>query len=92
MHELPNAVRGTKGAKYVDEFTFMWYEFEKHGYATLLAEDTALDTLFNKNLHGFEQRPTDHYMRPFWVEVRLPDHRLFYLSGLDAGLKLPIEL
>ena len=43
---------------------FIWNDFSKKGFVTLLAEDEAEIATFNYAAHGFRRPPTDHYYRP----------------------------
>ncbi|EFP07084.1 hypothetical protein CRE_12874 [Caenorhabditis remanei] len=54
-----------------DDFDFVWKTFSENGYATLFAEDRPdIGTFTYKNLlNGFLQKPTDHYLRPFWISA-----------------------
>ncbi|GIY85954.1 uncharacterized protein CDAR_559921 [Caerostris darwini] len=60
-----------------DGWPCLWKNFSKSGYATLFAEDRPDIGLFNYFRGGFENLPTDHYMRPFWLVVQTSKlHRL----------------
>ncbi|XP_063430259.1 uncharacterized protein LOC134712542 [Mytilus trossulus] len=67
--ELPEVRKHMFESGYVDKYPFIWKEFEKHGYATVYAEDEPSIGTFNLRLNGFDKPPTDHYMRPFWQAV-----------------------
>lgn len=64
--ELPEVRKDEIDSKNVDSYPLIWKKFKDHGYATLFAEDEPSINTFNLRLNGFEQQPTDHYMRPFW--------------------------
>ncbi|XP_076452645.1 uncharacterized protein LOC143288202 [Babylonia areolata] len=65
--ELPEARRGFKGAKPVDNHPWIWREFSKQGYVTAYAEDMPRIGTFYYRMLGFEHQPTDHCMRPFYL-------------------------
>ncbi|VVC43462.1 Hypothetical protein CINCED_3A003648 [Cinara cedri] len=68
--ELPDTRKrmGSK-ASTVDVYPFIWHEFKKHGYVTGYAEDVADVGVFTYRLKGFDQQPTDHYMRTYYVDA-----------------------
>lgn len=51
----------------MDRWPFIFYDYRAHGYATLFSEDDAGIAAFNFRLNGFQDPPTDHYGRPFWL-------------------------
>lgn len=61
--------RNKPGSTYVDTYPLIWNKFEQAGYVTMFAEDMPEIGTFNLRFNGFEQVPTDHYMRPFWQAV-----------------------
>uniref|UniRef100_A0A7M5V3U7 Uncharacterized protein n=1 Tax=Clytia hemisphaerica TaxID=252671 RepID=A0A7M5V3U7_9CNID len=66
--KLPEARRGHKKADYVDRWPFLWQDFKKAGYTTLYSEDgPPVSNTFNYRLKGFNEPPTDRYLRNFWV-------------------------
>ncbi|XP_078613122.1 uncharacterized protein LOC144882890 [Branchiostoma floridae x Branchiostoma japonicum] len=75
--ELPEVRKNQDISHSVDIYPLVWKEFKKNGYATLFAEDQPTMSVFNLRLNGFDKQPTDHYMRPFWLEVSY--------SELDKG-------
>ncbi|XP_070537762.1 uncharacterized protein [Ptychodera flava] len=66
--DLPEARRNTPGATTVDVFPLIWNQFKQLGYVTLFAEDSPYLGAFNRLFNGFENQPTDHYMRTFWLK------------------------
>lgn len=66
--ELPD-VRTTQRSRTVDCYPMIWKEFGKAGYVTMFAEDRPDIAVFNLRLNGFRKRPTNHYMRTFWIEM-----------------------
>ena len=65
--ELPEARRGFAGAKPVDNYPWIWKEFSRRGYVTAWAEDGQYVGTLQYRMLGFEQPPTDHYTRPFFL-------------------------
>ncbi len=63
-HELFNEEHGP-----YDDWPFIWKDFSKAGYKTSLIEDFPTFTLFNYEAKGFLRKPTDWYLRPFWIHL-----------------------
>ncbi|XP_013399303.1 uncharacterized protein LOC106165596 [Lingula anatina] len=68
--ELPESRRGWPGAVSVDGFPFVWKDFKKHGYITQWVEDEPNLGTFHYRLLGFNEIPTDHNMRVFYLRKR----------------------
>jgi hypothetical protein len=51
-----------------DHLPFLWYEFEKQGYLTMLIEDVTSIASFNYLKNGFRYKPTALYGRPYWIQ------------------------
>lgn len=68
--ELPDTRRrmGSK-AVHVNVYPFIWNKFKDNGYVTAYMEDTPGTGIFTYRLKGFNEVPTDHYMRPFYLEA-----------------------
>ncbi|XP_013402395.1 uncharacterized protein LOC106168020 [Lingula anatina] len=66
--ELPEARRGKPNAKQVDGFPWIWNEFKKLGYVTQWGEDLSGVGTFQYRMLGFNETPTDHNLRPFFLE------------------------
>uniref|UniRef100_A0A0K8SW36 Uncharacterized protein n=1 Tax=Lygus hesperus TaxID=30085 RepID=A0A0K8SW36_LYGHE len=68
--ELPDTRRrmGHK-ATFVNAYPFVWNEYKDAGYVTGYMEDTPSVGIFTYRLKGFDAQPTDHYMRPFYVDA-----------------------
>lgn len=45
-------------------------EYKKKGYKTLLAEDAPEIATFNYLKRGFDEPPTDYYLRPFGLAIK----------------------
>ena len=65
--ELPEARRGFKGAKPVDDHPWIWTRLKQAGYTTQYGEDMASIGTFHYRMLGFNKQPVDHYMRPFYM-------------------------
>ncbi|XP_066911454.1 uncharacterized protein [Clytia hemisphaerica] len=63
---LPEARRGIKNSSSVDQWPFIFKEYNKKGYATVYSEDRPGTEAFTFRLNGFDAKPTDRYLRPFW--------------------------
>ncbi|OWF49683.1 uncharacterized protein LOC110451404 [Mizuhopecten yessoensis] len=82
--ELPEVRINHDDAVTVDKYPMIWNEFRDQGYATLFAEDEPSISAFNLRLKGFENQPTDHYMRPFWQAIwgsQLRENSVRYCTG-----------
>ncbi|XP_077294552.1 uncharacterized protein LOC143917050 isoform X2 [Arctopsyche grandis] len=68
--ELPDTRRRMgKSAYYVNTYPLIWKKFADNGYATAFYEDTPNVGIFTYRLKGFSPRPTDHYMRSYFVHT-----------------------
>lgn len=59
----------------MDNFDFIWQEFEEEGYRTLFAEDAAWMAVFDYVKQGFRTFPTYFFNRPWsvaWESARTP--------------------
>ncbi|VDP05052.1 unnamed protein product, partial [Soboliphyme baturini] len=63
--EVPEDV----GGEFFDDWPLIWKSYSRRGYITLFAEDMPSLGLFSYGMKGFRFRPTDHYLRPFWLKV-----------------------
>ncbi|CRK99826.1 CLUMA_CG013134, isoform A [Clunio marinus] len=50
---------------FLDGCPFIWKNYQSFGYVTAYGEDQCDRNTFNKNHKGFNQQPTDHYLRPY---------------------------
>ncbi|XP_077988236.1 uncharacterized protein LOC144442738 [Glandiceps talaboti] len=72
--DLPEARRNMPSATTVDDYPLIWKTFKELGYVTLFAEDSPYLGTFNRLFNGFVDKPTDHYMRTYWLKsVQLTD-------------------
>ena len=65
----PEARRRISSSKPVDSWRWIFKNYKEKGYATMFSEDSPRLASFNYRLHGFQDPPTDHYARPFWIET-----------------------
>ena len=65
----PEARRRISSSKPVDGWRWIFKNYKEKGYATMFSEDSPHFASFNYRLHGFQDPPTDHYARPFWIET-----------------------
>ncbi|CAG7725265.1 unnamed protein product, partial [Allacma fusca] len=99
--ELPET-RKRKGslAKFVNVYPFIWDECKKRGYLTGYMEDSPNIGTFTYRLKGFDQAPTDFYMRPYFIAAQaayndfrkyciasVPRHQVMMNYGADADLQ-----
>lgn len=64
---FPNFEDTNKG---FDELPFVWKNYSKAGYRTLLAENSPDLSVFNYKNKKFKVQPTDHYTRTFWLAAK----------------------
>ncbi|XP_052820500.1 uncharacterized protein LOC128246351 [Mya arenaria] len=74
---------------YMDTIPFLWKNYSKNGYTTFYAEDTPYMDTFNYLKGGFQDPPTDHYMRPYQLALR--NARLTYLADYDMAANSSVE-
>ncbi|XP_023239067.1 uncharacterized protein LOC111637735 [Centruroides sculpturatus] len=67
--ELPETRKRMSNANYVNIYPFIWKNFSQHGYVTAFGEDLPSTGIFTYRLKGFNDLPTDHYLRNFYVEI-----------------------
>ena len=65
----PEARRRKSSSQPVDNWRWIFKDFKDKGYATMFSEDSPGAASFNYRLNGFQDPPTDHYARPFWMEA-----------------------
>ncbi|GAB6024063.1 hypothetical protein CHUAL_008776 [Chamberlinius hualienensis] len=67
--ELPEVRKRKSEANYVNVYPFIWNDYRDAGYVTAYTEDQAFIGTFTYRLRGFNDQPTTHYGRPFYLEV-----------------------
>ncbi|RWS05586.1 hypothetical protein B4U79_03153, partial [Dinothrombium tinctorium] len=89
--EFPPNVRPDEGP--YDDLPFVWKEFAKKNYLTALLEDCPEFTLFNYIAKGFKQKPTDWYLRPYWLHIygQSSASSLSYCYNKNSKLDLFLE-
>ncbi|KAJ8960982.1 hypothetical protein NQ318_020286 [Aromia moschata] len=65
--ELPDTRKRIKNTKYVNSYPFIWDDYRDAGYVTAFFEDVPELGTFTYRLNGFDEPPTDHYMRPYYL-------------------------
>lgn len=45
----------------------IFFDYARHGYVTAFNEDLPDVGTFSYRLNGFQEQPTTHYMRPFYL-------------------------
>lgn len=65
----PEARRRKGSSQPVDNWRWIFKDYKEKGYATMFSEDSPELASFNYRLSGFQDPPTDHYARPFWLEA-----------------------
>ncbi|KAI6237269.1 hypothetical protein M3Y95_00247300 [Aphelenchoides besseyi] len=68
--EFKAELKDTWGISF-DDFPLIWKEYSTRDYATFFAEDRPDIGTFNykQTLNGFLRQPTDHYIRPFFLNL-----------------------
>lgn len=64
--DLPNAFRSSINSGFVDDWGFIFADFQNKGYTTLFSEDDTQFSAFHYRLNGFRNAPAHHYARAFW--------------------------
>ncbi|KAI6199563.1 hypothetical protein M3Y96_00640300 [Aphelenchoides besseyi] len=68
--EFKAELKDTWGISF-DDFPIIWQEYSTRDYASFFAEDRPDIGTFNykQKLNGFLRQPTDHYIRPFFLNL-----------------------
>ncbi|XP_015126195.1 uncharacterized protein LOC107047849 [Diachasma alloeum] len=87
--ELPETRKrmGPK-ANHVDVYPLIWKEYKNNGYITGFMEDVHHIGTFTYRLKGFDQQPTDHYMRTFYLAASpfFRNSKKFCLGGIPRHM------
>ncbi|KAG5681365.1 hypothetical protein PVAND_010807 [Polypedilum vanderplanki] len=67
--ELPEARKRKFSSNYVDVYPFIWKKYQSAGYVTAFNEDQPKIGTFSYRLKGFNQTPTDHYQRLYYLAI-----------------------
>ena len=76
--DLPESRRSMKGAGYLDRWPLIFKELHDMGYVTLLTEDDPGIGAFNLRFWGFNEPPTSHYGRPFWLASTATEPKYYH--------------
>lgn len=82
--ELPEARRGHSNARQVDGHPWIWKDYSKQGYVTQWGEDGQSFGTFQYRMLGFENPPTDYYLRPYERAV----HKRFCLGSVPTHTQM----
>ena len=89
--ELPLTRKRYANANYVNVYPFVWNNFSQAGYATLYGEDSAHIGTFTYRLKGFNQQPTDHYMRTFYLMAEQLQKKPLHWSNTSTSSSLSLR-
>lgn len=67
--ELPETRKRFRNSDYVNVYPTIWKEYDKYGYYTAFNEDVPNIGTFSYRLTGFNEQPTDHYMRTYYLAI-----------------------
>lgn len=67
--ELPETRKRKFSSQYVNVYPFVWKDYENVGYVTAFNEDQPKIGTFSYRLKGFNEQPTDHYMRNYYIAI-----------------------
>lgn len=65
--ELPETRKRIPESGSVNSYPMIFYEYARHGYVTAFNEDLPDVGTFSYRLNGFQEQPTTHYLRPFYL-------------------------
>lgn len=87
--ELPETRKrmGSK-AHYVNVYPTIWNRYKESGYITGFMEDVPNIGTFTYRLKGFDEQPTDHYMRTYYLAASsyFKYSKKFCLAGLPRHM------
>lgn len=72
--ELPETRKRKFSAQHVNVYPFVWKKYEDVGYVTTFNEDQPNIGTFSYRLKGFDEQPTDHYMRTYYNAIERDLH------------------
>lgn len=81
--DLPTARRDAAESVEVDDFPWIWRDFQKAGYVTAWGEDLSYIGTFQLRLKGFKEQPVDHSMRTYFLSAEPMYHR--FLNGCTGS-------
>ncbi|XP_031634268.1 uncharacterized protein LOC116347703 [Contarinia nasturtii] len=65
--ELPETRKRISESGYVNSYPMIFNEYARHSYVAAFNEDLPDVGTFSYRLNGFQEQPTTHYMRPFYL-------------------------
>ncbi|XP_033725509.1 uncharacterized protein LOC117315431 [Pecten maximus] len=71
---------------FYDNYPFIWKDFKKAGYVTLMGQDGTSMAVYHYLRKGFRQAPVDYYMRPYILGMERTNS-----DGLCSGNKLILQ-
>ena len=66
----------------MDRWPYLWKNASAKDYVTLFGEDLPWLGMFNNGYKGFQNPPTNHYMRPFWLALGKEDKVTYHMSNV----------
>lgn len=73
--ELPETRKRIAESGFVNSYPLIFYEYANHGYVTAFNEDVPHIGTFSYRLNGFQEQPTTHYMRTFYLAFQRESNR-----------------
>lgn len=65
--ELPEVRKRVSESGFVNSYPMIFFDYARHGYVTAFNEDLPDYGTFSYRLNGFQEQPTTHYMRLFYL-------------------------
>lgn len=73
--ELPETRKRISESGFVNAYPFIFNEYARHGYVSAFNEDLPDFGTFSYRLNGFQEQPTTHFMRPFYLAFQKESSR-----------------
>lgn len=73
--ELPETRKRIAESGFVNSYPLVFYEYGRHGYVSAFNEDVPHIGTFSYRLNGFQEQPTTHYMRTFYLAFQRESNR-----------------
>uniref|UniRef100_A0A1B0ET90 Uncharacterized protein n=1 Tax=Lutzomyia longipalpis TaxID=7200 RepID=A0A1B0ET90_LUTLO len=68
--ELPETRKRMRNSNFVNVYPMIWNDYQKEGYVTAFNEDVPDIGTFSYRLNGFDEQPTHHYMRTYYLAIK----------------------